>query len=183
VHARLGVREVLLAEEIVRPHLIYRTDRADKIALVAERHRGVHAHAAFEARVGGGPLGAAGEHALSRHESRVRREPSHPGAHDLRRSTRRYAPRARCFTRSAARELAQKLGTPLEKERKVVKIARSLRETPTRVLASLTPRKECVLRMRFGIGINTDHMLEEVGHQFSGTRERIRQIGAKALRS
>jgi RNA polymerase sigma factor (sigma-70 family) len=56
------------------------------------------------------------------------------------------------------------------------------RETTTRVLASLTPREERVLRMRFGIGMNTDHTLEEVGQQFSVTRERIRQIEAKALR-
>ena len=55
-------------------------------------------------------------------------------------------------------------------------------ETTTRVLASLTPREERVLRMRFGIGMNTDHTLEEVGQQFSVTRERIRQIEAKALR-
>jgi RNA polymerase primary sigma factor len=61
-------------------------------------------------------------------------------------------------------------------------IQSNLRETTTRVLASLTPREERVLRMRFGIGINTDHTLEEVGHQFSVTRERIRQIEAKALR-
>jgi RNA polymerase sigma factor (sigma-70 family) len=59
---------------------------------------------------------------------------------------------------------------------------RNLRETTTRVLASLTPREERVLRMRFGIGMNTDHTLEEVGQQFSVTRERIRQIEAKALR-
>ena len=58
----------------------------------------------------------------------------------------------------------------------------NLRETTTRVLASLTPREERVLRMRFGIGMNTDHTLEEVGLQFSVTRERIRQIEAKALR-
>src|SRR6185437_3350453 len=57
-----------------------------------------------------------------------------------------------------------------------------LKETVTRVLASLTPREERVLRMRFGIGMNTDHTLEEVGQQFSVTRERIRQIEAKALR-
>ena len=57
-----------------------------------------------------------------------------------------------------------------------------LRETTTRVLATLTPREERVLRMRFGIGMNTDHTLEEVGQQFSVTRERIRQIEAKALR-
>ncbi len=115
-------------------------------------------------------------------------------------------------------ELAEKLGMPLEKVRKVLKIAkeplsletpigdeedstsaissrtrtrscrstprsrRNLRETTTRVLASLTPREERVLRMRFGIGMNTDHTLEEVGQQFSVTRERIRQIEAKALR-
>ena len=58
----------------------------------------------------------------------------------------------------------------------------NLRETTTRVLASLTAREERVLRMRFGIGMNTDHTLEEVGQQFSVTRERIRQIEAKALR-
>ena len=57
-----------------------------------------------------------------------------------------------------------------------------MRETTTRVLATLTPREERVLRMRFGIGMNTDHTLEEVGQQFSVTRERIRQIEAKALR-
>jgi len=115
-------------------------------------------------------------------------------------------------------ELAEKLGLPLEKIRKVLKIAKepisletpigddedsnlgdfiedksallpvdaaiqsNLRETTTRVLASLTPREERVLRMRFGIGMNTDHTLEEVGQQFSVTRERIRQIEAKALR-
>ena len=58
----------------------------------------------------------------------------------------------------------------------------NLRETTTRILSSLTPREERVLRMRFGIGMNTDHTLEEVGQQFSVTRERIRQIEAKALR-
>jgi RNA polymerase primary sigma factor len=115
-------------------------------------------------------------------------------------------------------ELAAKLGMPLDKVRKVMKIAKepisletpigdeedshlgdfiedknavlpvdaaiqsNLRETTTRVLASLTPREERVLRMRFGIGMNTDHTLEEVGQQFSVTRERIRQIEAKALR-
>ena len=115
-------------------------------------------------------------------------------------------------------ELAEKLAMPLEKVRKVLKIAKepisletpigdeedshlgdfiedknallpidaaiqsNLRETTTRVLASLTPREERVLRMRFGIGMNTDHTLEEVGQQFSVTRERIRQIEAKALR-
>ena len=61
-------------------------------------------------------------------------------------------------------------------------IQANLKETVTRVLASLTPREERVLRMRFGIGLNTDHTLEEVGQQFSVTRERIRQIEAKALR-
>jgi len=116
-------------------------------------------------------------------------------------------------------ELAEKLAMPLEKVRKVLKIAKepisletpvgdeedshlgdfiedksailpidaaiqaNLRETTTRVLASLTPREERVLRMRFGIGMNTDHTLEEVGQQFSVTRERIRQIEAKALRN
>jgi RNA polymerase primary sigma factor len=115
-------------------------------------------------------------------------------------------------------ELAEKLQMPLEKVRKVLKIAKepisletpigdeedshlgdfiedknaiqpldaaihgNLRETTTRVLASLTAREERVLRMRFGIGMNTDHTLEEVGQQFSVTRERIRQIEAKALR-
>ncbi len=115
-------------------------------------------------------------------------------------------------------ELSEKLGLPLEKIRKVLKIAKepisletpigddedsnlgdfiedksallpvdsaiqsNLRETTTRVLSSLTPREERVLRMRFGIGMNTDHTLEEVGQQFSVTRERIRQIEAKALR-
>ncbi|MGE4219143.1 MAG: RNA polymerase sigma factor RpoD [Alphaproteobacteria bacterium] len=115
-------------------------------------------------------------------------------------------------------KLAEKLAMPLEKVRKVLKIAKepisletpigdeedshlgdfiedknavlpseaaihaNLRETTTRVLASLTPREERVLRMRFGIGMNTDHTLEEVGQQFSVTRERIRQIEAKALR-
>ena len=61
-------------------------------------------------------------------------------------------------------------------------IQANLKETVTRVLASLTPREERVLRMRFGIGMNTDHTLEEVGQQFSVTRERIRLIEAKALR-
>ena len=115
-------------------------------------------------------------------------------------------------------EMAERLSTPLEKVRKVMKIAKepisletpigdeedshlgdfiedknavipvdaaiqaNLKETVTRVLASLTPREERVLRMRFGIGMNTDHTLEEVGQQFSVTRERIRQIEAKALR-
>ncbi|MGN6112969.1 MAG: RNA polymerase sigma factor RpoD [Luteimonas sp.] len=123
------------------------------------------------------------------------------------------------FGRAATpEELAEKLAMPLEKVRKVLKIAKepisletpigdeedshlgdfipdvnaiqpidaaiqsNLRETTTRVLASLTPREERVLRMRFGIGMNTDHTLEEVGQQFSVTRERIRQIEAKALR-
>src|SRR5499426_3142721 len=115
-------------------------------------------------------------------------------------------------------ELAEKLGMPLEKVRKVLKIVReplsletpigdeddshlgdfiedkntilpidaaiqsNLRETATRTLASLTPREERIIRMRFGIGMNKDHTLEEVGQQFSVTRERIRQIEAKALR-
>jgi RNA polymerase primary sigma factor len=115
-------------------------------------------------------------------------------------------------------EMAERLSMPLEKVRKVMKIAKepisletpigdeedshlgdfiedknavipvdaaiqaNLKETVTRVLASLTPREERVLRMRFGIGMNTDHTLEEVGQQFSVTRERIRQIAAKALR-
>jgi RNA polymerase primary sigma factor len=115
-------------------------------------------------------------------------------------------------------ELAEKLGMPLDKVRKVMKIAKepisletpigdeedshlgdfiedknaiipldaaihaNLREQTQRVLSSLTPREERVLRMRFGIGMNTDHTLEEVGQQFNVTRERIRQIEAKALR-
>src|SRR2546427_457094 len=115
-------------------------------------------------------------------------------------------------------ELAEKLGMPLERVHRVLKVVReplsletpigdeedshlgdfiedkntilpidaaiqsNLREATTRVLASLTPREERVLRMRFGIGMNTDHTLEEVGQQFSVTRERIRQIEAKALR-
>ena len=115
-------------------------------------------------------------------------------------------------------ELAEKLAMPLDKVRKVMKIAKepisletpvgdeedshlgdfihdqnavipldaaiheNLREQTTQILASLTPREERVLRMRFGIGMNTDHTLEEVGQQFSVTRERIRQIEAKALR-
>ena len=115
-------------------------------------------------------------------------------------------------------ELSEKLKMPLDKVRKVLKIAKepisletpigdeedsylgdfiedknvllpvdaavqsNLRETTTKVLAMLTPREERVLRMRFGIGMNTDHTLEEVGQQFSVTRERIRQIEAKALR-
>jgi len=116
------------------------------------------------------------------------------------------------------KELAEKLGMPVEKVSKVLKMVReplsletpigdeedshlgdfiedtnailpidaaiqsNLRETTTRVLASLTPREERILRMRFGIGMNKDHTLEEVGQQFSVTRERIRQIEAKALR-
>jgi len=117
-------------------------------------------------------------------------------------------------------EIAKKLGIPVEKVRKVLKIAKepmslenpvgtegdegsvlgdfiedknalqpvdsairsNLREVTTRVLSSLTPREERVLRMRFGIGMNTDHTLEEVGHEFDVTRERIRQIEAKALK-
>jgi RNA polymerase primary sigma factor len=115
-------------------------------------------------------------------------------------------------------ELAEKLGMPLEKVRKTLKIAReplsletpigdegdahlgdliedknailpidamiqsNLRETTTRLLASLTPREERIVRMRFGLGMNSDHTLEQVGQQFSVTRERIRQIEAKAIR-
>jgi RNA polymerase primary sigma factor len=115
-------------------------------------------------------------------------------------------------------ELAEKLGMPLERVRKAIKLTREplsmetpvgdeedgrlgdliedtnaiqpidaaiqseLRETTTRVLASVTPREERVLRMRFGIGTNKEHTLEEVGQQFSVTRERIRQIEAKAIR-
>jgi RNA polymerase primary sigma factor len=115
-------------------------------------------------------------------------------------------------------EIAEKMDLPLDKVRKVLKIAKepisletpigdeedshlgdfiedknaiipldaaiqsNLREATTRVLSSLTPREERVLRMRFGIGMNTDHTLEEVGQQFNVTRERIRQIEAKALR-
>lgn len=115
-------------------------------------------------------------------------------------------------------ELAERLSMPIEKVRKVLKIAKepvslespvgdgegssvgdfiedknailpieaaiqaNLRETTTRILSSLTPREERVLRMRFGIGMNSDHTLEEVGQQFKVTRERIRQIEAKALR-
>jgi RNA polymerase primary sigma factor len=115
-------------------------------------------------------------------------------------------------------ELAERLGMPLEKVRKTLKIAReplsletpigeegdsnlgdliedknailpidaviqsNLRETTTRMLASLTPREERIVRMRFGLGMNSDHTLQEVGQQFSVTRERIRQIEAKALR-
>jgi RNA polymerase primary sigma factor len=116
-------------------------------------------------------------------------------------------------------EIAERLGAPVEKVKKVLKIAKepislespigseddgsvigdfiedkgsespieaavqaNLRDVTTRMLSSLTPREERVLRMRFGIGMNTDHTLEEVGQQFSVTRERIRQIEAKALR-
>jgi RNA polymerase primary sigma factor len=115
-------------------------------------------------------------------------------------------------------EISVKLNMPLEKVRKVLKIAKepvsletpvgdeedshlgdfikdenavipidaaiqsNLRQTTTKILSSLTPREERVLRMRFGIGMNSDHTLEEVGQQFSVTRERIRQIEAKALR-
>jgi RNA polymerase primary sigma factor len=116
------------------------------------------------------------------------------------------------------REVAEKIGMPIEKVQKVLKIVKeplsletplgdeessqlgdfiqdqnvilpidaaiqsNMRDITTRVLASLTPREERVLRMRFGLGLNTDHTLEEVGLQFSVTRERIRQIEAKALR-
>ena len=122
------------------------------------------------------------------------------------------------YTTNWIEELAKKLAMPLEKVRKVLKIAKepvsletpvgdeedsslgdfiedknalqpldtaiqsNLSESTTKILASLTPREERVLRMRFGIGMNTDHTLEEVGLQFSVTRERIRQIEAKALR-
>jgi RNA polymerase primary sigma factor len=115
-------------------------------------------------------------------------------------------------------ELAEKLHMPLEKVRRILKVAKeplsmempigdegdsrlgdliedknavlpidaaiqsNLRETTTRMLASLTPREERIVRMRFGIGMNSDHTLEEVGQQFSVTRERIRQIEAKAIR-
>ena len=90
-------------------------------------------------------------------------------------------------------ELAKKLRMPLEKVRKVLKISKepvsleqaiksNLSEATTKILSTLTPREERVLRMRFGVGMNTDHTLEEVGLQFSVTRERIRQIEAKALR-
>jgi RNA polymerase sigma factor (sigma-70 family) len=77
------------------------------------------------------------------------------------------------------------LGQILEEEPRAVEQRQQrsvIRETTTHVLASLTPREERIVRMRFGIGINTDHTLEEVGQQFSVTRERIRQIEAKALR-
>jgi RNA polymerase primary sigma factor len=90
-------------------------------------------------------------------------------AGDARRRRRGFTPRR--FHRGQERDPADRCGDPVQ-----------LRETTTRVLASLTPREERVLRMRFGIGMNTDHTLEEVGQQFSVTRERIRQIEAKALR-
>jgi RNA polymerase primary sigma factor len=83
-------------------------------------------------------------------------------------------------------DAAHHLGDFIEDKNAVIPvdaaIQSNLKETVTRVLASLTPREERVLRMRFGIGMNTDHTLEEVGQQFSVTRERIRQIEAKALR-
>jgi RNA polymerase primary sigma factor len=115
-------------------------------------------------------------------------------------------------------ELAEKLGMPLDRVRKALRLTREplsietpvgqeedvclgeliedketiqpidaaiqseLRETTTRVLASLTPREERIMHMRFGIGVNKDHTLQEVGQQFSVSRERIRQIEAKALR-
>ncbi len=161
----------------------------------------------------------AGDHPLHR---RPGAHHPHPGAHD-RDDQQDRAHAARQMLNEIGREptpeeLAEKLGMPLEKVRKVLKIAKeplsletpigdeedshlgdfiedknailpidaaiqsNLRETTTRVLASLTPREERVLRMRFGIGMNTDHTLEEVGQQFSVTRERIRQIEAKALR-
>ena len=86
----------------------------------------------------------------------------------------------------AAAVLMNALGRQLQDPNAVIPleaaIQGNLRESTTRVLATLTPREERVLRMRFGIGMNTDHTLEEVGQQFSVTRERIRQIEAKALR-
>ena len=91
------------------------------------------------------------------------------------RSRRRSATRRTCTSATSSR-------TRTRSCRSTRRSSRNLRETTTRVLASLTPREERVLRMRFGIGMNTDHTLEEVGQQFSVTRERIRQIEAKALR-
>ena len=78
--------------------------------------------------------------------------------------------------------LRSTVANPVNEARLRAAIQSNLRETTTRVLASLTPREERILRMRFGIGMNKDHTLEEVGQQFSVTRERIRQIEAKALR-
>ena len=160
-----------------------------------------------------------GDHPLDR---RPGADDPHPRAHD-RDDQQAGAHQSRQMLHEIGREpqpeeLAEKLGMPLEKVRKVLKIAKepisletpigdeedshlgdfiedkaavipldaaiqaNLREATTRVLSSLTPREERVLRMRFGIGMNTDHTLEEVGQQFNVTRERIRQIEAKALR-
>ena len=159
-----------------------------------------------------------GDHPLDR---RPGAHDPHPGPHD--RDDQQAGPHQppvppRDGREPTPEELAERLSMPLEKVRKVMKIAKepisletpigdeedshlgdfiedknavipvdaaiqaNLKETVTRVLASLTPREERVLRMRFGIGMNTDHTLEEVGQQFSVTRERIRQIEAKALR-
>ena len=90
------------------------------------------------------------------------------------------------YTSDAADEEDSSLGDFIEDKNALIPIdaaaKSSLRDTTTRILSSLTPREERVLRMRFGIGMNSDHTLEEVGQQFSVTRERIRQIEAKALR-
>jgi RNA polymerase primary sigma factor len=95
-------------------------------------------------------------------------------------------PRSRSASKRRGDEEDSHLGDFIEDKNAVLPldaaIQANLRETTTRVLASLTAREERVLRMRFGIGMNTDHTLEEVGQQFSVTRERIRQIEAKALR-
>jgi RNA polymerase sigma factor (sigma-70 family) len=97
-----------------------------------------------------------------------------------------HPPRCRRCGSSIGDEEDSHLGDFIEDKNAVIPvdaaIQANLKETVTRVLASLTPREERVLRMRFGIGMNTDHTLEEVGQQFSVTRERIRQIEAKALR-
>ena len=97
------------------------------------------------------------------------------------------SPRSRCrWRRRSATRRIRHLGDFIEDKNAILPIdaaiQSNLRETTTRVLASLTPREERILRMRFGIGMNKDHTLEEVGQQFSVTRERIRQIEAKALR-
>ena len=115
----------------------------------------------------------------------ARREARHAARRRCARSSR--SPRSRCRSRrrSATRRIhtsATSSRTRTRSCRSTRRSSRNLRETTTRVLASLTPREERVLRMRFGIGMNTDHTLEEVGQQFSVTRERIRQIEAKALR-
>ena len=168
------------------------------------------------------PTRPGGSARRSRDRPQIRRAPSGFRCIWSTPSPRSCGPRASCSTRSAAspppRSSPIKLGMPLEKVRKVLKIAKeplsletpvgdeedshlgdfiedknailpidaaiqtNLRETTTQVLASLTAREERVLRMRFGIGMNTDHTLEEVGQQFSVTRERIRQIEARALR-